>query len=133
MDLTTIIGVVVGAVLILTAMLLGGSFMAYIDPISMIIVLGGTVAALLTSNPMSQLGMLPKVMKKTISKPTTSPAELLSQMVPMRSSSPPMAKSGSLNMSLRSRRANSATLPKCADIIKHHQTLTSHAKPFVRA
>ena len=81
MDLTTVIGVILGAVLITGAILLGGSMMAYIDPVSMIIVLGGTVAALLTSFPTSNLFALPAVMKKTIQSPSTTPAKLLQQMV----------------------------------------------------
>ncbi|MEM1167378.1 MAG: motility protein A [Planctomycetota bacterium] len=79
--MTTIIGLIIGTVLILVAMLLGGSIGAYIDPISMIIVLGGTVAALFTSFPLPTLLSLPKVMKKTLGKLSSTPQQLLQQMV----------------------------------------------------
>lgn len=81
MDLTTIIGLVLGVILILGALLMGGSIGAYIDIPSVIIVMGGCVAALLTAFPMGNLMSLPAVMKKSIQVPTTSPAELLGQMV----------------------------------------------------
>ena len=40
MDLATVIGIIVGALLILTAILLGGDIGAYIDPASVLIVVG---------------------------------------------------------------------------------------------
>ena len=81
MDITTIIGIVLGFLLLLIAMLMGGSFGAYIDVPSLVIVVGGCIAALLTAFPLASLLNLPKVVMKTI-KPTGGDAEkLITQLV----------------------------------------------------
>lgn len=81
MDITTIIGIVLGFLLLLIAMLMGGSFGAYVDVPSLVIVVGGCTAALLTAFPLASLLKLPKVVIKTI-KPTGGDAEkLITQLV----------------------------------------------------
>lgn len=53
MDLATIIGIIVGAAVIAVAILLGGSFGQFIDVPSILIVLGGGIAATLIRFPLS--------------------------------------------------------------------------------
>ncbi len=81
MDLATIVGTILGFVLILLAMLLGGSFGAYVDIPSVIIVIGGCVAALLTAFPLANLLKLPQVFQKAIKAPSSDPEKLIDQLV----------------------------------------------------
>ena len=53
MDLGTIIGIVVGLVLVVVSILLSGSLVAFIDVPSILIVIGGTISATLVAYPMS--------------------------------------------------------------------------------
>ena len=81
MDLATIVGIVLGAILICAAIVLGGSPGAYLDIPSILIVIGGATAATLASFPLSQLTKFPKVFKKTIKADTVDYRELIKQMV----------------------------------------------------
>jgi chemotaxis protein MotA len=81
MDVNTIIGVVLGFALILMAMLLGGSFGAYVDIPSILIVIGGTTAATLTAFPLANVLKLPKVIAKSIKGGAGDPNKLIEQMV----------------------------------------------------
>mgnify|MGYP001795391283 CR=1 FL=1 len=81
MDLNTIIGVVLGFALIGMAILLGGSPGAYIDIPSVMIVVGGSIAAILTAFPMAKVLVLPAVFKKTIQGGSADPHKLVKQMV----------------------------------------------------
>ena len=81
MDLNTIIGSVLGFVLIVGAMFMGGSIGAYIDIPSIVIVIGGTIAATLTAFPMAAALQLPGVFQKTIKGGTGDPKSLIDQMV----------------------------------------------------
>ncbi len=66
---------------VLLAILLGGSIMAYIDAPSMLIVVGGGVAATLTSMPLARFLKLPKVTSKVLLHKSVEPQELISQLV----------------------------------------------------
>jgi chemotaxis protein MotA len=81
MDIATIVGVVLGFALIGLAILVGGSPAAYADPVSVIIVIGGASAAILTSFPLAKVLKLPTVFKKTINPPAGDPATLIDQLV----------------------------------------------------
>jgi chemotaxis protein MotA len=81
MDLNTIIGVVLAFALIGMAIVLGGSPQAYVDIPSVLIVVGGTVAATMAAFPMAAVLKLPAVFKKTIQGGAGSPKELIDQMV----------------------------------------------------
>lgn len=81
MDLTTIIGVVLGMLLLIIAMVMGGSIGAYIDAPSLVIVLGGCTAALLAAFPLVNLLKLPGVFKKTLKNSSSNPAQLIDQLV----------------------------------------------------
>jgi chemotaxis protein MotA len=80
-DICTIIGVVVGCVLILAAIMMGGSISAYIDVPSIVIVIGGCCAAVLTAFPLATVLQLPKVMTKAIKMPGSAPQALIEQIV----------------------------------------------------
>ncbi|MEW4490300.1 MotA/TolQ/ExbB proton channel family protein [Thalassoglobus sp. JC818] len=63
MDLATIIGLVLGIALILGSISIGGSLLPFVNIPSMMIVLGGSFAALLINSPMSQVIGLFSVLK----------------------------------------------------------------------
>ncbi len=81
MDLNTIIGVVLGFALILMAIFMGGSPGAYIDIPSVMIVIGGSIAATLTAFPVAKVLQLPGVFKKTLQGGSGDPGALVKQMV----------------------------------------------------
>ncbi len=81
MDPITLGGVILGNVLILIAVLLGGSIGAYIDPMSGIIVFGGSIAALLTAIPFAKILKMPAVLKRALGKPSGNPAKVIKDMV----------------------------------------------------
>ena len=81
MDLATIIGVVLGTILVLASILLGGSIGSYINVPSMMIVIGGAFAATLTAHPLSRFLLLPKVMMKAVFASPPDPKALIDQMV----------------------------------------------------
>ncbi|MEM8835403.1 MAG: MotA/TolQ/ExbB proton channel family protein [Planctomycetota bacterium] len=81
MDLGTIIGVVLGFVLIIGAILMGDSLGAYIDIPSMIIVIGGCIAALLTAFPMGSIFKLPVVLGQAIKSNGADIHEMIQEMV----------------------------------------------------
>ena len=83
MDLATVIGLVLGVGLLLFAILLGGSLVLFIDPMSMIIVLGGTIAATIIRNPLNELGGVIKILQKTFTHKLESPSEIIAQVVDM--------------------------------------------------
>lgn len=64
MDLATILGIISGIALIISAIVLGGSPVIFIDVPSMLIVFGGTIASTLISYPLNEvLGVLKIVPK----------------------------------------------------------------------
>lgn len=69
MDITTIIGIVVGAILILNGISFGadgydfGRLGNFFDPASILIVVGGTIAAIVASYPVKTLKSIPKHFK----------------------------------------------------------------------
>ena len=81
MDISTVVGLILGVVLVCMAILLGGSFGAYIDVPSAMIVIGGATAATLTAFPLARFLKLPQVGLKTIFSTSTDPIELVKQLV----------------------------------------------------
>ena len=81
MDISTIVGVVLGFALIGMAILLGGSVGAYIDVPSVIIVIGGACAAVLASFPLGAVLKLPAVAMKTLFGGAPDAESLIQQMV----------------------------------------------------
>jgi chemotaxis protein MotA len=80
-DIATVVGVILGSALILLAILLGGDIVAYVDPASVLIVVGGGLAATLTSYSLAKFMKLPKVILLTVFSKTQNPAQLIEQLV----------------------------------------------------
>ena len=81
MDIATIIGLILGTACLFLALMLGGSFMAYIDAPSMLIVMGGGMAATITSVPLVIFLKFPKVTSKVLFHKSVDPMELVRQLV----------------------------------------------------
>lgn len=82
MDIATVIGLLLGVMLIIGAILLGGgSFAAFIDPPSIMVVLGGSIAATLISFPLKSFLNLFKVTMKAFFYKLESVPELIEQTV----------------------------------------------------
>lgn len=81
MDFSTIVGLILGSICVGIALLLGGSIMAYVDPISVLIVLGGSMAATLTSVPMRRFLSLHRISLKTLLHKMKPVNEQIAQLV----------------------------------------------------
>ncbi len=81
MDLATLIGLVVGTALVFLAILMGGSVGAYIDPVSVFIVVGGGMGATMASFSMARFMKLPQVIKITFFNTAPDPVQLIEQLV----------------------------------------------------
>ncbi len=81
-DISTIAGIVIcSACVMLAILLVGGSVGAYIDVPSMLIVIGGGMAATLTSYPLPVFMNLPKVVLKTIFNSPPDIPKIITQLV----------------------------------------------------
>ena len=81
MDLATIVGLLLGTVLITLAILLGGSFGAYIDIPSLLIVVGGAFCSTLVALPLAKFMQFPNVTKKALLCKPIDPQQLIKQLV----------------------------------------------------
>ncbi len=81
MDLSTILGIVGAFVLMAVAMASGGSLLIFIDIPSVIIVCGGTVAAVLTHYPFGDVLGSINVFKKAVLHKGTNPRERVKTLV----------------------------------------------------
>jgi len=80
-DIATLVGVIGAGALIIWAILMGGNLMGFVNVPSMIMVLGGTVMALLANYPLSKvLGMI-AILKKTMFAVTLEPTSYISKIV----------------------------------------------------
>jgi len=80
-DVATIIGLVLGVFVVLGAVLLGGSPAMFIDPVSIVVVGIGCIAAVFTAFPLKNiLGLLP-VLLKTFDDKFPNVNELIAQLV----------------------------------------------------
>ena len=66
MDLATIIGIVSAFGLVLVAMLLGGDLGMFIDPASILVVIGGTIGVTLVNYPLRDVLKVIGVTQKVI-------------------------------------------------------------------
>lgn len=81
MDIATIIGIIVGTALIGVSLQLGGGFGAFVDVPSLLIVVGGTVAATLINFPLKQVLAVMKVIPKLLKAQEDEALELIRQVV----------------------------------------------------
>jgi chemotaxis protein MotA len=83
-DLTTVIGLIVGIVALLGGYILEhGVIMALIVPSAMLIVFGGTIGAVIVGIPMSQLKELPEAFKLAFKEPKRDPLVVIGDLVDM--------------------------------------------------
>ena len=81
MDIATIIGVVLSIILVLAAIMMGGSPIMFVNIPSALVVIGGTIGATLMRNPLATvLGTFQVVMKGFMSK-VPEPIPLITQIV----------------------------------------------------
>ncbi len=81
LDITTIAGIVVGFVVIVAGILMSGSISNFISGSSVFIVLGGTLAAIVASFPLSILKNVGTHMKVAITANRYDPAPLIDSLV----------------------------------------------------
>jgi chemotaxis protein MotA len=81
MDFGTVIGIVVGVGLIAAALQMGGGITGYIDVPSLLIVLGGTIAATLINFPIKQVLSVVKVIQKLIKANEDNSLDIIKQFI----------------------------------------------------
>ncbi len=81
MDIATIVGIILGVVCIIGAILAGSSIMLFVHVPSMLIVIGGMVASTLIHFSLKQVMSIVPVIKKTIFCKLLTPQELIQDMV----------------------------------------------------
>ncbi len=80
MDLATIVGLVFGTILVLVAILLGGSITLFLDLVSILIVLGGGISATVIRFGIKDITNAIKVAKNAFSDKTPSIGELIDKL-----------------------------------------------------
>lgn len=81
MDIATIIGVLTGVSLIAWSILLGGSLMTFVDIPSVMITVGGTIAATLINFPLKSVLTVVTVSKNSFFHKEQSPVDAITQIV----------------------------------------------------
>ncbi len=81
MDIATVIGVLLGLFMVLLAIMTGGDLGAYVNGPAVLIVVGGSIAATMASQPLKGFFKIPKVVAKTIFNKTPAPAALITSLV----------------------------------------------------
>ena len=81
MDLATIIGLIAGIGVVMAAIFLGGDFMSFVDVASMMIVIGGAIAATVLRFTFGQVfGALITALKTAFGNKTRSPTEVVERL-----------------------------------------------------
>lgn len=80
MDLATVIGLVMGYLFILGAILYGGSLLIFIDVPSILVVVGGTASALLYAHPMPAMKAFVAFVKNAFQDRLTAPEDVTAQI-----------------------------------------------------
>lgn len=81
MDVATVIGIIVGVALLTGAILMNSTLSAYWDPPSVLIVLGGTLAATLINYPLNEVLGVFQVLRIAFRRQTTTPEEIIRSLV----------------------------------------------------
>ncbi|KPU28211.1 flagellar motor protein MotP [Caloranaerobacter sp. TR13] len=81
MDLATAIGFIAGIVFIVWGISLSGSIKTFIDAPSLVIVLGGTIAATFISYPLSKVFKTLKVVKNAFMTKNVLPIEIINEII----------------------------------------------------
>lgn len=83
MDIATVVGIILGIALVLGSIVTGGSPQMFLNVPSILVVVGGTLGAVLTRNPLSAvIGVIGVVLKCFLTK-VPEPASLIEQLVDM--------------------------------------------------
>jgi len=80
-DIATVIGVLLGLFMVLLAIMTGGDLGAYVNGPAVLIVVGGSIAATMASQPLKGFFKIPKVVAKTIFNKSPAPAVLITNLV----------------------------------------------------
>lgn len=81
MDISTIIGFVLGITLVCVAIMINASITSFIDMASIAVVVGGTVAAILISFPLGQVFKIASVVKNAVFARPLNPVEYVAALV----------------------------------------------------
>ncbi|MBI1369519.1 MAG: motility protein A [Planctomycetes bacterium] len=81
MDLGTIVGILMGFALIIWSIWAGGSFSAFIDVPSIVIVIGGAICAVMIANPLERVFKIMGVFKKAMLHKSESTQKLITELV----------------------------------------------------
>lgn len=81
MDISTIVGLLLGLIFIVWGIVTSGDLSSYLDIPSIIIVLGGTIASTLASFPMENFFKTFKIIKKAFSYEEISPDEVIKEII----------------------------------------------------
>lgn len=81
MDLATLIGIGLGIFLIFISIFLGGDVMGFVDIMSVLIVVGGTIAATLVNFPLATVMEVVDISKNAFLHKEESPAEVIESLV----------------------------------------------------
>ena len=81
MDIATIIGIVAGFGLITVTIMIGGGAAIFVNVPSLVVVLGGTLAATLINYPLSDVLGVVRTVKNAFMHKGSSPSELIEQIV----------------------------------------------------
>lgn len=81
MDIATLLGILGGLGLIVTSIVLGGNIMGFVDIPSLVVVMGGTIAAVLVMFPLKTVIGAIKVGMKTLLAKEPDPENLIKQIV----------------------------------------------------
>ncbi len=81
MDIATILGIVSGIGLVLAAILMGSGLGAFVDPPSLLVVVGGSIAAMMIAFPLSTVIGSIKIALKAFFSPKQSPDTVIERIV----------------------------------------------------
>lgn len=85
MDITTLMGIVLGFGLIIFGILQSGDLGTYVDIISIAIVVGGSITATLTSYPLDKLKKTMSITKIAFQNKSHSPIEIMKEIIELSS------------------------------------------------
>ena len=80
MDLATVIGLVMGFVFILGAIIYGGSLLIFIDIPSILVVIGGTTSAILYAHPLPAMKAFASFVKNAFQDRLVAPEDVTAQI-----------------------------------------------------
>lgn len=81
MDISTIVGIILGTVFMIYGIFMSGDLASYWDPPSVIITLGGTLASTLTCFPLKDFANTMRVLKKAFVYKDTSPEDVIKEII----------------------------------------------------